>query len=137
MILIWYLLNLWRTILDRKQDVYNTIDQVAKLCTERNLEQNAKVLQMEGLLVSTAATQRSISDTQKCMSESISVITKFIKKHEPHLELIGSVISLLKGIKLAIVWLAAILGSMSVIVATSAVVWLYFTTPVRLEDFIF
>lgn len=122
--------------MDRRSDIHLAIDELEKLCNSRNLEQNAKVLQIENLLVSVADTQNAISETQKCMSESISVITKFIKKHESNLEMIGTTANLLKGIKLAIVWLAAIIGSLSVIVASSAVVWLYFTTSVSLADFI-
>lgn len=122
--------------MDRRSDIHLAIDELEKLCNSRNLEQNAKVLQIENLLISVADTQSTISDTQKCMSESISVITKFIKKHESNLEMIGTIANLLKGIKLAIVWLAAIIGSLSVIVASSAVVWLYLTTSVSLADFI-
>lgn len=122
--------------MDKNQDINKAVNELAKLCTERNATQSANVVRIENILTSVATTQKTISDTQQCMSESISVITKFIKKHEPHLELIEKVIQTLSSIKTAIVWLAAIIGSMTVIIVAAAVVWLYMTTSIHIQDFI-
>lgn len=121
---------------NNKTDIYELVHNLSELCDERNIIHTNKTAKLEELASSIAATQKTISDTQKCMSESIAVVTKFIKKHEPHLELIEKVIQTLSSIKTAIVWLAAIIGSTTVIIAAAAVVWLYMTTPIHIQDFI-
>lgn len=121
---------------EKDADIYKLVHELTEICDQRNAIHSDKTAKLEEVLTSIALTQRTISDTQKCMSESISVISKFIKKHEPHLELIEKVIQTLSGIKTAIIWLAAIIGSMTVIATASAVIWVYLTTSVQIQDFI-
>ena len=121
---------------NNKTDIYDLVHNLSELCNERNIIHTNKTAKLEEVSLSIATTQETISNTQQCMSESISVITKFIKKYEPHLELIEKVIQTLSSIKTAIAWLAAIIGSMTVIIVAAAVVWLYMTTPIHIQDFI-
>lgn len=123
---------------DSKQELKNniTVVELARLCELRNILHTKKANDHDDLLKAISATQSAIGNTQKCLSESIAVITKFIDRHEPSLELVGAAIQTLSSIKTAITWLAAIVGSAVVIVAAVAAVWVYLTTPVHIQDFI-
>lgn len=99
--------------------------EFAKVCNSKHKHHEHNLMEHMSVQSQQDELLRTVIETQKCMSESLKIVSEFVKKHEPNLTLMENTLVTLKGIKFVIGWLAAVIGSLGVIVGGVIAVMVY------------
>lgn len=98
--------------------------------SQRGKEHDHLYNQHEQLLKTVINTQNSMVKSMQTSSHSLEILSLFVKKHEPILELLISVITGLKGLKNVLLTIAAIVTAIGVIIGAGITIWSIFNTPI-------
>lgn len=98
--------------------------------SKRGTEHDNLYNQHEQLLKTVINTQNSMVKSMHASSQSLEVLSSFVKKHEPVLELLISVITGMKGFNKLILTMAAIITSLGIIMGAGVAIWSVFNTPI-------
>lgn len=119
-----------QTKLHRLEEYQKFCEETHQSHSKRDIEHDNLYNQHEQLLKTVIETQNSMVKSMEASSHSLDVLSSFVKKHEPVLELLVSVITGLKGLKKLLLTVAAVVTAIGVILGAGITIWSIFNTPV-------